>query len=79
MKDIHRNVKLDALIGEKVTVMFCDTSFAIGILGYCEKTDLYKGLRAGYYFIDRPNGAVCFRKSIVKKVWITGTTGGKKI
>ena len=75
----HRSRRLDALIGQKVTVMFSDESIAIGVLGFCEITDLQAGHRAGYYFLERPQGDVNFRKSHVYRLWAMGEkvkTGG---
>lgn len=74
----HRSRKLDAMIGQKVTVIFYDETIAIGRLGFCEKTDLEAGLRSGYYFLDRPQGAVNFRKSTVRRAWLTEGEGGQK-
>lgn len=74
----HRSRKLDAMIGRKVTVIFCDESTAIGVLGFCEITNLQAGHRAGYYFLERPQGSVNFRKSHVLRVWTTEGTGGTK-
>lgn len=68
----NRSERLDAFIGKNVDVMFSDKSFAIGVLGFCEKTDLQKGHKAGYYFIKRPQGDVIFRKSHVYRMWYMG-------
>ena len=78
----HRSKRLDALIGQKVSVIFFDENIAIGVLGFCEITDLQAGHRAGYYFLERPHGDVNFRKSHVYRVWPTGETvkmGGLRI
>lgn len=74
----HRSRRLDALIGQKVSVIFSDESIAIGVLGFCEITDLQAGHRAGYYFLKRPQGDVNFRKSHVLRAWTTEGTGGTK-
>ena len=74
----HRSRRLDALIGQKVSVIFSDENIAIGVLGFCEKTDLQAGHRAGYYFLKRPQGDVNFRKSHVLRAWTTEGTGGTK-
>lgn len=66
---MNRSKRLDAILGENVSVMFLDKSVAIGVLGFCEKTDLRKGHKAGYYFIKRPQGDVIFRKNHVYRVW----------
>lgn len=70
----HRSRRLDALIGQKVSVIFSDENIAIGVLGFCEITDLQAGHRAGYYFLERPQGDVNFRKSHVYRLWPTGET-----
>lgn len=78
MDDKHRSEKLDAMIGQKVSVIFSDEGIAIGVLGFCEITDLQAGHRAGYYFLERPQGDVNFRKSHVLRAWTTEGTGGTK-
>ena len=76
----HRSRKLDAMIGQKVTVIFHDDddTTVIGVLGFCEKTDLEAGHRSGYYFLQRPQGDVNFRKSHVLRAWLTEGEGGQK-
>lgn len=68
MKDIHRSEKLDAFIGRSVRVYFTDGSRHEGILGFSEKLDINHGYRAGEYYLNKPQGAVIFRKTHVKKI-----------
>lgn len=72
MKDIHRSEKLDALIGRSVRAYFTDGSRHEGILRYSEKLDINHGYRAGEYYINKPQGAVIFRKTHVKKILSIG-------
>ena len=63
--DIHRDKKLDSLIGKTVEVVLFDNTVIKGVLGYtAEFSEKYKYRKPSYYTC----GDYGFRKSHVKKI-----------
>ncbi len=63
--DIHRDKKLDSLIGKAVEVVLFDNTVIKGVLGYtAEFSEKYKYRKPSYYTC----GNYDFRKSHVKKI-----------
>ena len=63
--EIHRDKKLNSLIGKVVEVVLFDDKIIKGILGYtAEFSEKYKYRKPGYYTC----GIYDFKKSHVKKI-----------
>lgn len=63
--DIHRDKKLDSLIGKAVEVVLFDNKVIKGVLGYTEDfSEKYDYRKPSYYTC----GDYDFRKSHVKKI-----------
>lgn len=63
--DIHRNKKLDSLIGKAVEIVLFNNTVIIGVLGYTsEFSEKYDYRKPSYYTC----GDYDFRKSHVKKI-----------
>ena len=63
--DLHRDKKLDSLIGKAVEVVLFDNTVIKGVLGYtAEFSEKYKYRKTSYYTC----GDYDFRKSHVKKI-----------
>lgn len=63
--DIHRDKKLDSLIGKAVEVVLFDNKVIKGVLGYTEDfSEKYEYRKPSYYTCNNYS----FRKSHIKKI-----------
>lgn len=71
MKDKHRSKKLDAFLGQKVTIIFKDDTIQQGVLIWNDeagKPPLYLSKRGYYLEYNTGIGYIGFAKSCVKKI-----------